>query len=107
MPDGTFRFHGDGQDLGGMCMLGTFSQYAVISQNSCVKVDDDLDLQTVVLVGCGVTTGWGSAVYAAGVGAGETVVIYGIGGIKDQLGAGCPFCRRQERDRGRPAGQQA
>jgi S-(hydroxymethyl)glutathione dehydrogenase/alcohol dehydrogenase len=34
-----------------------------------------------VLVGCGVPTGWGSAVYAADVEPGETVIIYGIGGI--------------------------
>jgi S-(hydroxymethyl)glutathione dehydrogenase/alcohol dehydrogenase len=81
MPDGTYRFHGDGKDLGGMCMLGTFSQWAVISQSSCVKVDDDLPLDVAVLVGCGVPTGWGSAVYAADVEPGETVVIYGIGGI--------------------------
>jgi Zn-dependent alcohol dehydrogenase len=46
-----------------------------------VKVDDDLPLETAVLVGCGVPTGWGSAVYAAGVSPGDTVVIYGIGGI--------------------------
>ena len=81
LPDGTFRFHSDGQDLGGMCMLGTFSQWSVISETSCVKVDDDLPLDTAVLVGCGVPTGWGSAVYAADVEPGETVVIYGIGGI--------------------------
>ena len=42
---------------------------------------DDLDLETAVLVGCGVPTGWGSAVYAASVEPGDTVVIYGIGGI--------------------------
>jgi NDMA-dependent alcohol dehydrogenase len=81
LPDGTYRFHGEGQDLGGMCMLGTFSQYSVISQNSCVKVDDDLPLETIVLTGCGVPTGWGSAVYAADVEPGETVIVYGIGGI--------------------------
>jgi S-(hydroxymethyl)glutathione dehydrogenase/alcohol dehydrogenase len=62
-------------------MLGTFSQYSVISEMSCVKVDDDLPLETAVLVGCGVPTGWGSSVYAADVEPGETVVIYGIGGI--------------------------
>jgi NDMA-dependent alcohol dehydrogenase len=81
LPDQTFRFHADGQDLGGMCMLGTFSQWAVISEHSCVKVDDDLPLDVAVLVGCGVPTGWGSSVYAADVEPGETVVIYGIGGI--------------------------
>jgi S-(hydroxymethyl)glutathione dehydrogenase/alcohol dehydrogenase len=46
-----------------------------------VKVDDDLPLETVVLVGCGVPTGWCSAVYAADVVPGETVIIYGIGGV--------------------------
>jgi alcohol dehydrogenase (nicotinoprotein) len=81
MPDQTFRFHSGGQDVGGMCMLGTFAQWAVISEHSCVKVDEDLPLDVAVLVGCGVPTGWGSAVYAADVEPGETVVIYGIGGI--------------------------
>ena len=81
LPDGTYRFHLDGQDVGAMCMLGTFSQYAVVSEYSCVPIDKDLPLEKAVLVGCGVPTGWGSAVYAAGVRPGETVVIYGIGGI--------------------------
>ena len=37
LADGTFRFHDDdGADLGGFCMLGTFSERAVVSQNSCV-----------------------------------------------------------------------
>ena len=81
LPDGTFRFHADGQDFGGMCMLGTFAQRSVISEMSCVKVDKDLPLEKAVLVGCGVPTGWGSAVYAADVTPGETVIVYGIGGI--------------------------
>jgi NDMA-dependent alcohol dehydrogenase len=81
MPDGSFRFHAEGQDLGAMCMIGTFSQYATISEYSCVKVDDDLPLEKAVLTGCGVPTGWGSAVYAAKVTPGDTVVIFGIGGI--------------------------
>jgi alcohol dehydrogenase (nicotinoprotein) len=81
LPDGTFRFHHNGDDVGGMCMLGTFSQYSTISETSCVRVDKDLPLDVVVLVGCGVPTGWGSAVYAAGVTPGETVIVYGIGGI--------------------------
>lgn len=80
--DGTFRFHDEhGEDYGGLCMLGTFTQYGVISEYSAVKVDKDLPLEVAVLVGCGVPTGWGSAVYNAGVTAGETVAIYGIGGV--------------------------
>jgi S-(hydroxymethyl)glutathione dehydrogenase/alcohol dehydrogenase len=81
LPDGTFRFHRGGTDYGGMCMLGTFAESATISQHSVVKVDDSLPLETAVLVGCGVPTGWGTANYAGGVRAGDTVVVYGIGGI--------------------------
>jgi alcohol dehydrogenase (nicotinoprotein) len=33
------------------------------------------------LTGCGVPTGWGTSVYAAGVAAGDTVVIFGAGGV--------------------------
>ncbi|WP_329568044.1 NDMA-dependent alcohol dehydrogenase [Streptomyces sp. NBC_01361] len=81
MPDGTFRFHRAGVDYGAMCMLGSFSQYGVISENSVVKVDPSLPLETAVLVGCGVPTGWGTAVNTGGVRPGDTVVIYGIGGL--------------------------
>jgi len=81
LPDGTFRFHSDGEDLGGMCVLGTFSQYAVLSEWSCVKIDDDVPFEIAALVSCGVTTGWCTAVYAAGVRAGDTVVVFGIGGV--------------------------
>jgi alcohol dehydrogenase (nicotinoprotein) len=64
-----------------MCMLGTFSQYGVIHQNSAVRVDDSLPLDKAVLVGCGVPTGWGSAVNTADVKPGDTVAVYGVGGI--------------------------
>jgi len=81
LPGDRFPLTGPRGDYGAMCMLGTFSQYGTIHQNSAVKVDDDLPLDKAVLVGCGVTTGWASAVYAADVQPGETVVIYGVGGI--------------------------
>ncbi|MGQ0840176.1 NDMA-dependent alcohol dehydrogenase [Actinokineospora sp.] len=81
MPDGSTRFSANGQDYGAMCMIGTFAQRATISQHSVIKVDDWLPLDKAVLVGCGVPTGWGTAVYAGGVMAGDTVVVYGIGGI--------------------------
>jgi S-(hydroxymethyl)glutathione dehydrogenase/alcohol dehydrogenase len=80
-PDGSFRFHSGGTDYGQMCMLGTFAEYSTISQHSVVKVDESVPLETAVLVGCGVPTGWGTAVYAGDVRAGDTVVIFGIGGI--------------------------
>ncbi|GAB2476215.1 NDMA-dependent alcohol dehydrogenase [Jatrophihabitans fulvus] len=81
LPGEHFPYKGKSGDYGAMCMLGTFSQYGVIHQNSVVKVDDDLPLDKAVLVGCGVPTGWGAAVNTAKVQAGDTVAIFGIGGI--------------------------
>ena len=81
MPSGSYPASGPRGDYGGMCMLGTFSQYGVIHQNSAVTVDDDLPLDKAVLVGCGVPTGWGSAVNTAEVRPGQTVVVFGVGGI--------------------------
>ena len=81
LPGERFPNTGPRGQYGAMCMIGTFSQYGVISQTSAVKVDDDLPLDKAVLVGCGVPTGWGSAVNTANVAPGDTVAIYGIGGI--------------------------
>ena len=81
LPGERFPITGPRGQYGAMCMLGTFSQLGVIHQNSCVKVDDDLPLEKAVLVGCGVPTGWGAAVNTAKVQAGDTVAIFGIGGI--------------------------
>ena len=60
-PDGTFRFHQNGEDFGGLCVLGTFSQYSVVSEYSCIPIPDDIPFDIASLVGCGVPTGWGSA----------------------------------------------
>jgi NDMA-dependent alcohol dehydrogenase len=79
--DGTYRFHARGQGVGQMCLLGTFSEYTVVPAQSVVKVDEGTALDKAALVGCGVTTGYGSAVRTAEVKAGDTVVVMGIGGI--------------------------
>jgi NDMA-dependent alcohol dehydrogenase len=80
--DGTYRHHSaDGTDLGTMVCLGTFAKHTVVNKASCVKILDHYPLDKACLVGCGVTTGWGSSVYAAEVGPGDDVVVIGVGGI--------------------------
>jgi S-(hydroxymethyl)glutathione dehydrogenase/alcohol dehydrogenase len=80
--DGTARHHtSDGEDLGLMCLLGTFAEHTVVHESSCVKIDKELPLDRACLLGCGVVTGWGSAVYAAEVGPGDFVAVVGAGGI--------------------------
>lgn len=84
MFDGTQRLHGHGADFGaGTMMLGTFSQWNVVHEDSCVKVDPGLPLDVIALTACGVPTGWGSATspHAANVRPGDTVVVYGVGGV--------------------------
>jgi Zn-dependent alcohol dehydrogenase len=73
--------HARGQAVSVMACLGTFSQYTVVNQMSCVKIERDVPLELACLIGCGVTTGWGSAVYAADVRPGDSVAVIGIGGI--------------------------
>ena len=79
--DGTSRHHARGVDLGLMCLVGTFAHDTVVNEASCIKIDKAVPLDLACLLGCGVVTGWGSAVYAAEVGPGDTVVVVGIGGI--------------------------
>jgi len=79
--DGTSRHHARGQELGLMCLLGTFAHHTVVHEASCIKIEKDVPLDKACLLGCGVVTGWGSAVYAADVAPGDTVVVVGVGGI--------------------------
>lgn len=79
--DGTSRVTAQGEDVVQMCLLGTFSPYVTAGRNAVVKIDKSIPLELAALVGCGVTTGWGSAVNIAEVKAGDTVVVVGVGGI--------------------------
>jgi NDMA-dependent alcohol dehydrogenase len=80
--DGTSRHHAKGQDLRlAIGVLGTFAHHTVVNEASCIKIDKELPLDRACLLGCGVVTGWGSAVYAADVEPGDTVAVVGVGGI--------------------------
>ncbi|MDX6364870.1 MAG: hypothetical protein QOC85_3924 [Streptomyces sp.] len=79
--DGTSRRRLDGESLVAMTQLGTFSEYAVLSEKSVIKIDDWVPFDAASLVSCGVTTGWGSATVAAGTTPGDTVVVIGMGGV--------------------------
>jgi NDMA-dependent alcohol dehydrogenase len=80
-PDGTHRIHARGQGVGAMSFLGTFSPYCVAPIDAVIKIDPAIPLDKAALVGCGVPTGWGSAVYAAETRIGDTVVVVGTGGV--------------------------
>ena len=81
MPDGTTRFFKDGQPIFHYMGCSTFSEYTVLPEISLAKVNPEAPLEEVCLLGCGVTTGMGAVMNTAKVEAGDTVAIFGLGGI--------------------------
>ncbi|WP_028935826.1 NDMA-dependent alcohol dehydrogenase [Pseudonocardia spinosispora] len=77
----SFRMHLDGVPVGQMAGLATFSEYTTVDVNSAVRIPRDVPLDKACLLGCGVGTGWGSAVNSAGVQVGDTVIVMGVGGV--------------------------
>ena len=61
--------------------ITTFNEFAVVSENRITKIPDDSDLRVAALFGCAVTTGFGVIENNAKVRIGESVVVYGAGGV--------------------------
>jgi S-(hydroxymethyl)glutathione dehydrogenase/alcohol dehydrogenase len=59
----------------------TFASHTVLPEIAVAKVRDDAPLDKVCLIGCGVTTGLGAAINTAGVRPGDSVVVFGLGGV--------------------------
>ncbi|PRI15383.1 alcohol dehydrogenase [Mycobacterium shigaense] len=79
--DGTCRHHLGDENLMAYGQLGTFAEYAVLTERSVIKIDDAIPFHAASLVSCGVSTGWGSATISAGTEPGDTVVVLGTGGV--------------------------
>jgi S-(hydroxymethyl)glutathione dehydrogenase / alcohol dehydrogenase len=81
MPDGTTRFSKDGKSIYHYMGTSTFSEYTVVPEISLAKISKKAPLEKICLLGCGVTTGMGAVANTAKVKAGDTVAIFGLGGI--------------------------
>jgi len=81
MPDGTTRFSYQGQPIYHYMGCSTFSEYTVVAEVSLAKISPDANPQHVCLLGCGVTTGIGAVHNTAKVQEGDTVAVFGLGGI--------------------------
>jgi S-(hydroxymethyl)glutathione dehydrogenase/alcohol dehydrogenase len=71
----------DGTPVGQMNGISTFSEFTTVDVRSAVKLEPDLPLDAMCLLGCGVGTGWGAAVNSAEVQPGHTVIVMGVGGV--------------------------
>ncbi len=81
MPDGTTRFSYNGQPIFHYMGCSTFSEFTVVNEISLAKINAAADHEKVCLLGCGVTTGLGAVHNTAKVKPGDTVAVFGLGGI--------------------------
>jgi NDMA-dependent alcohol dehydrogenase len=79
--DGTYRLSERGEPVAQGGGISTFANYSVVHVNSAIKISRELPLDKSCLVGCGVSTGFGSAVNSANVRAGDCVIVMGVGGV--------------------------
>ncbi|MDH6242482.1 NDMA-dependent alcohol dehydrogenase [Mycobacterium sp. OTB74] len=79
--DNTIRRHVGDEDVMAFAQLGAFAEYAVLAEESVIKLDESIPLEAASLVSCGVTTGWGSGTTGVGTQPGDTVVVIGTGGV--------------------------
>lgn len=77
----SFRMHLDGQPVGQLAGVGTFAEYSTVDARQVIVIDRSIPLTSAALAGCCVVTGWGSAVRAADVRPGDTVIVMGVGGV--------------------------
>lgn len=78
---GARRIHQHAHDIHHHVGVSAFADHAVVSRNSCVKIDADIDPAEAALFGCAVLTGVGAVINTARVQAGTTVAVLGLGGV--------------------------
>lgn len=75
------RLRLDGQVVHHHMGLSAFAEHALVSEKSLVKIPEDLPFVEASLFGCAVMCGAGTALYSAGIRPGQTVAVFGLGGV--------------------------
>ncbi len=75
------RLSQKGQPLRQFIGISSYAEKMLLHENSLVKIDPELPLDRAALVGCGVLTGVGAALRSSGLEAGQTVAVFGCGGV--------------------------
>lgn len=90
--DGSSRISWGGEPVYILAGLGTFAEYIVCREVSVVPVRKDVPLEVAALVGCAVSTGVGAAMFTAEVRAGQSVAVFGAGGVGLNIIQGAALC---------------
>jgi Zn-dependent alcohol dehydrogenase len=88
-PDGGTRLSRAGETVYRGLGVAGFAERVVIQETGAVKIPADVPLEVACVIGCGVQTGVGAALYTAGVRTGDTALVLGAGGIGLSIVAGC------------------
>jgi S-(hydroxymethyl)glutathione dehydrogenase / alcohol dehydrogenase len=75
------RLSRNGQPFRQFAAIGSYAERMLLHENSIVRIDPEIPLDRAALVGCGVLTGVGAALRSAGLQAGQTVAVFGCGGV--------------------------
>lgn len=78
---GGRRLHRGSEAINHHLGVSAFAERAVVARGSAVVVPRDIPLQTAAVLGCAVLTGVGAVVHTAGVRPGESVAVFGLGGV--------------------------
>ena len=81
LQSGARRLHIGGRPLNHYSGISCFAEYAVVSETSLVRIDNDVPLEDAAAFGCAVITGVGAIVNAAKVSFGSSVAVVGLGGV--------------------------
>ena len=74
----SYRWEGRKVNAG---WVTTFQEYAIVAENRVTRVPPDTDPEIAALFGCAITTGFGVVINNARLSLGESVVVFGAGGI--------------------------
>ncbi len=78
---GGRRLHEGGAEVQHHLGVSAFATHAVVDQRSAVRIEPDIAPEIAALFGCAVLTGVGAVMNTAGVRPGESVAVYGLGGV--------------------------
>ncbi len=81
LESGARRLHLGNKVLNHYSGISCFAEYAVVSQNSLVRIDPDIPLEDAAAFGCAVITGVGAVVNTARVRMGDSIAVVGLGGV--------------------------
>jgi len=94
--DSMQRITWKGQPVMQFAGVGSFSEFMVTRENSVVKIPEEMPMAEAALIGCGVMTGVGAALYTARVAGGSIVAVIGCGGIGLNVIQGCRLAGASE-----------